>query len=157
MIAHAAPAVAVADADAHREFEVIFPALQARLRRRFRRYRPDHREEHLADATAMAWLMFLSATRRGKDFTVNTLANYAARAILAGRRVAGYTDLDAAVQVLPRARIGGHVSSDSRTTTTGFCRPLVTGLGDGLLWTSWPRSWISGPSCPPRRPGQADH
>lgn len=107
MIAFAAPA----DGDVHHEFEVMFPALQGRLRRRFRRYRPDRRDEFVAEATAMAWMMFLSACRRGKDVTVGTLATFAGKAIAAGRRLAGMTDLDA-LSDSPRAqtRVGVHVS-----------------------------------------------
>ena len=107
MIAFAKPA----DADVHHEFEVMFPALQGRLRRRFRRYRPDRRDEFVAEATAMAWMMFLSACRRGKNVTVGTLATFAGKAIAAGRRLAGMTDLDA-LSDSPRAqtRVGVHVS-----------------------------------------------
>ena len=48
MIAFAKPA----DADVHHEFEVMFPALQGRLRRRFRRYNADLKDEYVAEATA---------------------------------------------------------------------------------------------------------
>jgi hypothetical protein len=109
MIAFATPVVA--DADVHRQFEVMLPALEGRLRRKFRRDRPDRREEHIAEAVAWSWQMFLAACRRGRNVTPGNLAWFSAKAVKAGRRLAGSTDLDA-MSDSPRAqaRVGVHVS-----------------------------------------------
>ena len=109
MIAFAAPVVA--DADVHREFVVMLPALESRLRRKFRRDRIDRREEHVAEAVAWSWQMFLAACRRGRDVTPGNLAWFSAKAVKAGRRLAGSTDLDAmSDSPKARTRVGTHVS-----------------------------------------------
>jgi hypothetical protein len=109
MIAFAKPVVA--DADVHREFVVMLPALESRLRRKFRRDRADRREEHIAEAVAWSWQMYLAACRRGRDVTPGNLAWFSAKAVKAGRLLAGSTDLDAmSDSPRARARVGTHVS-----------------------------------------------
>jgi DNA-directed RNA polymerase specialized sigma24 family protein len=119
MIAFAKPAAA----DVHRQFEAMLPGIQGRLRRRFRRYGDERRDEYVAEAVAWSWQMFLAARRQGRQVTPGNLAWFAGKAVAAGRRLAGSTELDALSDgPLARRRIGAHLSLDSLTTTTGFCQ-----------------------------------
>ena len=107
MIAPAGPT----DEQISEEFRQLLPELSSRLRARFFCHRPDLEDEHTAEAVALAWGMFQSARRRGKDVTAGNLAWYAIRSVLSGRRLAGSSSLDAlSDRPLARERIGEHIS-----------------------------------------------
>ena len=107
MIATLAPT----DDEIQREFKEILPELASRLRYRFCTHGPEVQAEFVAEAVALSWQTFVSASRRGRTLTASTLAWYAVKAVFSGRRLAGSTSLDAlSDRPLARQRIGAHVS-----------------------------------------------
>ncbi len=94
-----------------REFKELLPELSGRLRYRFFENGLDVMEEFTAEGIALAWQMFLSARRKGKEVAITTLTWYAIRQVLSGRRLGGFTSNDAmSATKLSRQRIGAHVS-----------------------------------------------
>ena len=107
MIAPAEPT----DEQIQNEFRQLLPELLSRLRARFFNHRPDLVDEHTAEAVALSWQAYLSARRRGKEITAGNLAWFAIRSVLAGRKLAGASSLDALSSTrLARERNGEHVS-----------------------------------------------
>jgi hypothetical protein len=109
MIAIAEPT----DAQIRHEFERMLPELTSRLRYRFFSNDPDLQEEHIAEATAIAWGTHQSARRRGREPSASNLAWYSGHCVLSGRRLTGATSLDAlSATCVARERIGEHTSLD---------------------------------------------
>jgi hypothetical protein len=76
----------------HAGFLAIVPRIEAHGRVYFRYVRcPDRREDAIAEMVALSWLWFLRLAAKGKDAThfASALATYAARAVRAGRKLAG--------------------------------------------------------------------
>ena len=148
MIAPAGPT----DEQIQDEFKQMLPELSSRLRSRFFKHRPDLEDEHTAEAVALAWQMFQSARRRGKEITAGNVAWYAIRSVLSGRRLAGASSLDAlSTTPLARERIGEHVSlsdleggsQQAFYQTFGDRRwrwPVVDVVGTKMDW----RSFVTG-------------
>ena len=67
-------------------FESFLPEIEGRLDRGIA-CGPEEKEEFIAIAVGHAFLLFLSATRRGKRVTASTLAYYAKRMTWSGRQV----------------------------------------------------------------------
>ena len=145
MIATAEPT----DEQIQREFKQLLPELSSRLRARFFNHRPDLVEECTAEAVALAWQAFRSARRRGKEITAGNLAWYVIKSVLAGRKLAGASSLDAlSDRPLARERIGRHVGlsdleDDSQQAfyrTFGDRRwrwPVVDVVGPKLDWSDF--------------------
>jgi hypothetical protein len=76
----------------HAAFLALLPRLEAHARAAFRGVRcPHRRDDHVAEAVALAWKWFVRLAKRGKDaarFPV-ALADFAARAVHSGRRLVG--------------------------------------------------------------------
>jgi hypothetical protein len=89
----------------HAAFLTILPRIEAHARAAFQRVRcPHRRDDQVAEAVALAWKWFVRLARRGKDAArfPMALADFAARAVHNGRRLAG---AEAAKDVLsPSAR-----------------------------------------------------
>ena len=98
--------------DVRNEFTAFLPGLSGRLSRRFRHRKPEARAEAVAEGVAHAWVIFSSASQRGKSVTVGTLAFYSGRMVEAGRKVAGTSRVDALADT-PLSRVGRHVSLNS--------------------------------------------
>ncbi len=90
-------------------FEAILPQLTVLLYRRSPRRDPDHREEWVAEAMALAFQIWCSAQRRNRAFTTYSLARYACFMVKSGRRLAGSYCADAC--------------SATRTKTTSLDQP----------------------------------
>jgi len=91
MIAPAAPS----DQQIGREFQDMLPELTTRLHCRFLGNHLEARAEYVAEAVALAWKYYRSARQQDKVVRCSPLAFYAARSVLAGRRLAGSASLDA--------------------------------------------------------------
>jgi hypothetical protein len=73
-------------------FLSILPRIELHGRISFRYLRcPDQRADAIAEVVALSWCWYVRLAERGKDATrfPSTLADYAARAVRAGRRVCG--------------------------------------------------------------------
>jgi hypothetical protein len=73
-------------------FLSILPRIELHGRISFRYVRcPDQRADAIAEVVALSWCWYVRLAERGKDATrfPSTLADYAARAVRAGRRVCG--------------------------------------------------------------------
>jgi hypothetical protein len=73
-------------------FLSILPRIELHGRVSFRYVRcPDQRADAVAEVVALSWCWYVRLAERGKDATrfPSTLADYAARAVRAGRRVCG--------------------------------------------------------------------
>jgi hypothetical protein len=73
-------------------FLSILPRIELHGRISFRYLRcPDQRADAIAEVVALSWCWYVRLAERGKDATrfPSTLADYAARAVRAGRRVGG--------------------------------------------------------------------
>jgi hypothetical protein len=70
-------------------FEGLLPAIEQQARRAFRKARPAHREELVADVIARAFALFRRLLERGLDglIYVSALARFAIRQVLDGRRL----------------------------------------------------------------------
>jgi hypothetical protein len=109
MIAIAEPS----DEQIRHEFEEMLPELVSRLRCRLFSKDLDLQDERTAEGIALAWQMFLSARRRGKDVTAGNVSWYSTRCVLSGRRLTGSTNLDAMSGTrVARERIGEYISLD---------------------------------------------
>jgi hypothetical protein len=76
----------------HASFLAILPRLEAHARAAFSGVRCSHRrDDHVAEVVAIAWHWFVRLARRGKDASrfPMALADFAARAVHNGRRLAG--------------------------------------------------------------------
>jgi hypothetical protein len=92
MTASACPCATPSLERLHAGFLGILPRLEAHARAACRRVRCPHRRDDLvAEAVALAWLWFVRLARRGKDAArfPMALADFAARAVHNGRRLAG--------------------------------------------------------------------
>ena len=100
--------------DVRNEFTAFLPGLSGRLSRRFRHKNIEARAEAVAEGVAHAWVLFSSASQRGKSVTVGTLAFYSGRMVESGRKIAGNRSVDAMADTpLSRQRVGRHVSLDT--------------------------------------------
>jgi hypothetical protein len=71
----------------------VLPKVEQHGRVYFRHVKcPDRKEELLAEMRGLVWKWFITLVRRGKNVLafVSALANYAARAVISGRRVCGH-------------------------------------------------------------------
>jgi hypothetical protein len=75
----------------HTFVSALLPKILEHGRIFFRRLKADHREEAVAEMTALSWAWFLRLIQRGKDPTrfPAVLAMFAALAVRAGRRLGG--------------------------------------------------------------------
>ncbi len=76
--------------DAHQQFEAALPAIVNSARHAFRHWRPQDREEAVADCRAAAWSAWHGLIRRGKDpiaVGITGIAYNAVRYVKKGRRV----------------------------------------------------------------------
>jgi hypothetical protein len=92
MIASACPCATPSLERLHAAFLGILPRLEAHARATFRRVRcPHRRDDHVAEAVALAWHWFVRLARQGKDAArfPMALADFASRAVRNGRRLAG--------------------------------------------------------------------
>jgi hypothetical protein len=131
------------------EFQQLLPELVSRLRRRLFSKDSDLQDERAAEGMATAWATFLSARRRGRKPSASNLAFYSSHCVLAGRRLAGATSLDALSETrVAKERIGEHVSLDDfegdpkrafyRTFGDRRWRwPVVDIVGTKLDWNSF--------------------
>ena len=106
------------------QFVAFLPELSSRLSIRFRYRQSEARAEAVAEAIGIAWAVYFSARKRGKDVTAGNLAYYAGRSVEAGRKLSGTATCDALSDTtVSRHRIGRHVSlGDIGEGSTGFCR-----------------------------------
>jgi hypothetical protein len=118
MIAPALPT----DQEIREEFQGMTPELFSRFRVQFRYLDPERKDDATAEGLAIAWHSYLTARRKGKHLTPSTIVFYTAKAVLAGRRLAGATNLDALSETtLARQRLGHTVSLSGVTDlSTGF-------------------------------------
>jgi hypothetical protein len=74
-------------------FIAALPKIEDVARFRFRHLRPEAKEEKVAETVALAWREYRKLCERGKnpDEFVTTLADFSARAVRNGRRLAGKT------------------------------------------------------------------
>ena len=145
MIAPAQPT----DAGVQRDFQALLPELTSRLSFRFYSNGPDLQAEYTAEAVALSWQMYRSARNRERKPSVANLAWFAVRQVVAGRRLAGSTSLDAFSDTpLARQRIGRHVGladvksdpQESFYRTFGDRRwrwPMIDVVGTKLDWTDF--------------------
>jgi hypothetical protein len=106
------------------QFVALLPELSSRLSVRFRYRNPEARAEAVAEAIGIAWAVYFSARKRGKDVTAGNLAHYAGRSVEAGRKLAGTATCDALSDTaVSRQRIGTHVSlEDIGEGSSTFCK-----------------------------------
>ncbi len=117
MIAMAAPSLH----EVQKEFVSLLPQLGGRLARRFCYLGPEARADAVGEGIALAWETFLSARSRNKAVTASNLAFFAGRSVVAGRKLAGATSMDALSDTsVSRERIGTHVSLDEEPLGGGF-------------------------------------
>lgn len=94
----------MAHTELQEKFLSILPRVETHGRVYFRFKDPEARDECVAEMVALAWWWFCRLAARGKDATAfpSALAGFAARAVNAGRKLAG---MDRAKDVLsPRAQ-----------------------------------------------------
>jgi hypothetical protein len=116
----------------HAGFLSILPRIELHGHVYFRYLKcPDRREDAVAEMVALSWLWFLRLAAKGKDATAfaSALATFAARAVRAGRKVAGK---DSVGEVLsPAAQVQhGFVVSTLPAHSTLATNPLQEALID---------------------------
>jgi hypothetical protein len=116
----------------HAGFLAIVPRIEAHGHVYFRYVRcPDRREDAIAEMVALSWLWFVRLAAQGKDgarFAL-ALATFAARAVRAGRRLAGKDPAGEVLSPLVQSRCGFAVGSlPGHSTLSG--NPLDEALFD---------------------------
>jgi hypothetical protein len=116
----------------HAGFLAIVPRIEAHGKVYFRHLKcPDRREDAVAEMVALSWLWFLRLAAKGKDAThfASALATFAARAVRAGRRLAGKDPAGDVLSPAAQSRCGFTVCSlPAHSTLSG--NPLQEALID---------------------------
>jgi hypothetical protein len=116
----------------HAGFLSILPRIESHGKVYFRHLKcPDRREDAVAEMVALSWLWFRRLAARGRDATcfASALANFAARAVRAGRKVGGKDRAGDVLSPAARARHGFAVGSlPTHSTLSG--NPLEEALTD---------------------------
>jgi hypothetical protein len=116
----------------HAGFLAIVPRIEAHGHVYFRYVRrPDRREDAVAEMVALSWLWFVRLAAKGKDAThfASALATFAARAVRAGRRLAGKDRAGDVLSSVAQSRCGFAVGSlPGHSTLAG--NPLDEALTD---------------------------
>jgi hypothetical protein len=116
----------------HAGFLAIVPRIEAHGKVYFRHLKcPDRREDAIAEMVALSWLWFVRLAAKGKDATrfPSALATFAARAVRAGRKVAGKDPAGDVLSSAAQARCGFAVKSlPDHSTLAG--NPLEEALTD---------------------------
>jgi hypothetical protein len=95
---------------------------------------PHRREDFIAEMVALSWKWFVRLVERGKDPTAfpTALASFAARAVRAGRRVAGQEKPKDVLSPVAQARHGFMVEKLPDIATLGD-NPLADALADNTM------------------------
>ncbi len=95
---------------------------------------PHRRDDFIAEMVGLAWKWFVRLVERGKDPTVfpTALASFAARAVRAGRRVAGQESARDVLSPVAQARHGFIVEKLPDVATLGD-HPLADALADNTV------------------------
>jgi hypothetical protein len=116
----------------HAAFLSVVPRIEAHGRVYFRHLKcPDRREDAVAEMVALSWLWFLRLAGKGKDATrfPAALATYSARAVRAGRKLAGKDRAGDVLSPMAQSRCGFTVRSlPCHSTLSG--NPLEEALTD---------------------------
>ena len=105
MVAFAGPSID----QLHSRFLTILPRIETHARIFFRFEKcPQRKADRIAETVAVAWKWFVRLAQQGKDAThfPAMLASFAARAVKAGRRVAGMTKAKDVMNELTQQRRG---------------------------------------------------
>jgi hypothetical protein len=116
----------------HAGFLSVLPRIEQHGRVCFRHLKcPTRREDAVAEMVALSWLWFVRLAGKGKDATrfPSALATYAARAVRAGRKLAGKVRAGDVLSPVAQSRCGFTVSSlPGHSTLSG--NPLDEALTD---------------------------
>ncbi len=119
----------------HAAFLSILPRIELHGRVYFRHVRCRfRRDDCVAEMVALCWLWFLRLAERGRDATgfSSALATFAARAVRAGRRVAGQERARDVMNPLAQARRGFIVEKLPDVATLSD-NPLADALADNTV------------------------
>jgi hypothetical protein len=113
----------------HGQFLSMLPRIERHARVYFRQFSPIKKEEAVADVIALSWKWFRRLVQRGKDVQgfVSTLATYAARAVMNGRRLCGQLKAKDVLSERAQQRHGFRV--EQLPLSTRKCHDELNGLG----------------------------